>query len=85
MKLARSGETGIRHISAMRAVSRIELAEYLFKRLGLEARFRREKRDQQPTPHLGHVELKSIYEDALAIPLPCVVESEDTSLIGEVA
>lgn len=85
MELARSGETGIRHIPSTQAVSRIVLAQYLFKRLGLETRFHRESRDQRPTPHLGHVELTSIYEDGLAIPLPSVVDSEDTSLLGEVA
>ncbi len=84
MELARSGETGIRHIPSTQAVSRIELAQYLFKRLGLEARFHRESRAQRPTPHLGHVELTSIYEDGLANLLPCVVDSEDTALLGEV-
>ncbi len=85
MELARSGETGIRHIPSTKAVSRIELAQYLLKRLGLEARFHSESRDQRPTPHLGHVELTSIYEDGLAVPLPSVVDSEETSLLGEVA
>ena len=85
MEIARSGETGIRHIPATRAVSRIELAQYLFKRLRVETHFHRESRDQRPTPHLGHVELTSIYGDALSTPLPSVVDSQDTSLLGEVA
>ncbi len=85
MEFTRSRETGIRHIPSTRAVSRIVLAEYLFKRLGLKARFHRERRDQRPTPHLGHVELTSVYKDRLSTPLPSVVDSEDTSLIGEVA
>ena len=85
MKLARSRETGIRHIAATRAVSRVELAHYLFERLGLKARFHCESRHQRSTPHLGHVEITSSYRDELAQPLPNVVDSQDTSLLGEVA
>jgi dTDP-4-dehydrorhamnose reductase len=74
MTLSRSGQTGIHHIPATRAVSRIELAHYLLKRLGLEAHFHCESRHQRPTPHLGRVELTSTYRDKLSIPLPSVVE-----------
>ncbi len=85
MALARSGKTGVRHIPATRVVSRIELAHYLLQRLGLEARFHCESRHQRSTPHLGRVELASTYRDELSMPLPSVVDSEDTSLLGEVA
>jgi len=85
MELARSQETGIRHISATRAVSRIELAHYLLTRLGLEARFHYESRHDRPAPHLGRVDLMSTYCDEWATPLPSVVESQETSLLGEVA
>ncbi len=85
MALARSGETGLRHIPATRAISRIELAQYLLKQLGLCMDFRSERRHQRPTPHLGHVELRSTYHNEWSIPLPSVVDSEDTSLLGEVA
>ena len=85
MTIARSGETGIRHIPATRAISRIELAHYLLNRLGLEARFQCESRDRRPTPHLGRVELASTYRDEQSIPLPNVVDSQETSLLGEVA
>jgi dTDP-4-dehydrorhamnose reductase len=73
MTLAKSKEIGIHHIPATRVVSRIELAHYLLKRLGLESRFHSESRHQRPTPHLGRVELISTYRDELAIPLPSVV------------
>ena len=85
MALASSRETGIRHIAATQAVSRIELAHYLLKRLRLEARFDCESRHQRPTPHLGHVELISTYQDKLSVPLPNVVDNQNTSLFGEVA
>ena len=85
MELARGQEAGIRHIIATRTVSRIELAYYLLNRLGLEARFHCESRHQRPTPHLGRVELTSAYQDELSIPLPSVVDSQETSLLGEVA
>jgi len=85
MGLARSQETGIRHIIATRTVSRIELAHYLLNRLGLEGRFHCESRHQRQTPHLGRVELTSTYRDELSIPLPSVVDSQETSLLGEVA
>ena len=85
MELARGQEAGIRHIIATRTVSRIELAYYLLNRLGLEARFHCESRHQRPTPHLGRVELTSTYRDELSIPLPSVVDSQETSLLGEVA
>ena len=85
MELARGQEAGIRHIIATRTVSRIELAYYLLNRLGLEARFHCESRHQRQTPHLGRVELTSTYRDELSIPLPSVVDSQETSLLGEVA
>ncbi|UCH91111.1 MAG: sugar nucleotide-binding protein [Nitrospirota bacterium] len=85
MTIARSGETGIRHIPATRAISRIELAHYLLNRLGLKARFHCESRHHRQTPHLGRVELTSSYRDELSSPLPSVVDSQETSPLGEVA
>lgn len=85
MELAKGQEAGVRHIISTRAVSRIELAQYLFKRLGLHASFHCESRHQRPTPHIGRVELKSTYQDEFATPLPSVVDSQNTSLLGEVA
>ena len=74
MELARGQEAGVRHIIATRTVSRIDLAHYLLNRLGLEAHFHCESRDQRPTPHLGRVELTSTYRDELSIPLPSVID-----------
>ena len=85
MELAGSQETGVRHISATRAVSRIELAHYLLTRLGLEAHFHYESRHDRPAPHLGRVDLMSTYRDEWATPLPSVIESQETSLLEEVA
>ena len=85
MALSRSGVTGLRHIPATRAVSRIELAHFLLKELGLEARFHCESRHNRPAPHLGRVELLSSYQDEWATPLPSVIDSQKHSLLGEVA
>ena len=85
MELVRGQEAGVRHIIATRTISRIELAHYLLNRLGLEASFHCESRHQRQTPHLGRVELTSTYRDELSIPLPSVVDSQETSLLGEVA
>jgi dTDP-4-dehydrorhamnose reductase len=85
MALSRSEVTGLRHIPATRAVSRIELAHFLLKQLGLEARFHCESRHNRPAPHLGRVELLSSYQDEWATPLPSVIDSGETSHLGEVA
>ena len=85
MELARGQKAGVRHIIATRTVSIIELAHYLLNRLGLEASFHCESRHQRPTPHLGRIELMSTYRDEQSIPLPSVVDSQETSLLGEVA
>jgi dTDP-4-dehydrorhamnose reductase len=74
MKLAQSTETGIRHVSATRAVSRVELANYLMSFLGELPTFRCESRHQRPTPHLGRVELTSAYEDTFSRPLASVLD-----------
>lgn len=85
MNLANSRETGIRHIAATRAVSRMELAHYLLNRLGLEDSFRSESRHQRPTPHLGHVELTTNHRDELSHPLLSVLDNQETSPFEEVA
>ncbi len=72
-QLARADVTGIRHVTATRAVSRPELAAYLVDRFAIGACFALEARADRRTPHLGHVELATRYTDALAAPLPSVV------------
>ncbi len=74
MKLALSTETGIRHVSATRAVSRVELANYLMSLVGEPPNFRCESRHQRPAPHLGRVELTSVYRDTLSRPLASVLD-----------
>ncbi|MDT3776978.1 sugar nucleotide-binding protein [Nitrospira sp. MA-1] len=74
MTLAQSNETGIRHISATRAVSRVELANHLMAILGEPPAFRCESRHQRPAPHLGRVELTSAYADILSQPLASVMD-----------
>ncbi|GJL66988.1 MAG: NAD(P)-dependent oxidoreductase [Nitrospirales bacterium] len=74
MDLAKSAETGIRHLCATRAVSRIELATHLLKGMGREATFTVESRHQQRTPHIGRVELRTVYQGPLFSPLPSVLE-----------
>jgi len=72
-ELARSTITGIRHIAATRVVPRPELADYLNERYALGAQFSLQSRCDRPAPHLGRVELRTRFVDALAAPLPSVV------------
>lgn len=74
MQLAQSQETGIRHISATRAVSRVELANYLIKKMIKTATFKIESRHQQAAPHLGRVELATVYRGDLFSPLSSVLD-----------
>ena len=74
LTLARSAITGVRHISATRAVSRVALANYLLNLLGTPVTFKIESRHQQPTPHLGRVELASMYGGELFRPLSSVLD-----------
>jgi len=75
MQMANSRETGIRHISATRAISRIELADHLLRIFGEPATYERESRNQRSAPHLGRVELASIYSGDLFEPLHCVLDA----------
>jgi dTDP-4-dehydrorhamnose reductase len=74
MQIAASTETGVRHIAATRAVSRVELANYLMSVFGMAADFRYESRHQRSAPHLGRVELASIYRGDLFQPLASVLD-----------
>lgn len=77
MRLARSEETGLRHVAATRAVSRVQLAEFLGQQLGIELVFDTASRQQQPAPHLGHVELITGHKGQLDQPLRCILDCED--------
>jgi dTDP-4-dehydrorhamnose reductase len=74
-QLAESRETGIRHIASTRAVSRVELANYLLSVFEQEANFHCESRHQRAVPHLGRVELASTYSGELFRPLANVVDA----------
>ena len=75
MRLAQSGETGIRHVAATNVVSRVELANYLISKFEIPAAFNVESRHQQTHPHLGRVELATVHQDGLFHPLPSVLDS----------
>lgn len=71
--LARSGVDGLRHVAGERAVPRPDLARALLERQGVAPRFEERTRAEQPAPHLGRIELRTIYDDRYAAPLPSVV------------
>ncbi|MBM4260887.1 MAG: sugar nucleotide-binding protein [Deltaproteobacteria bacterium] len=75
MQLAESAETGVRHVAATRAISRVELADHLLSVFGKSAHYRRESRFERSAPHLGRVELASRYRGELYNPLSCVLDS----------
>lgn len=82
MQLAESRATGVRHIAATRALSRVELANHLLSIFGMEAKYHRESRHQRAAPHLGRVELATLYRGGLSTPLATVVDGRDNSLSG---
>ena len=74
MELAKSQETGIRHVCATRTVSRVALARHLMSVvLGRDPLFKVESRHQQATPHLGRIELDSLHDGRLSRPLASVI------------
>ena len=76
MDVANSTETGIRHLTATRVASRVEVASYLMEKMGLAAKFKVEGRQQQSAPHIGRVELTSVYTGPLFLPLASVLDCE---------
>ncbi len=75
LSLAASLETGIRHVPATQVLSRTELADHLLQISGITADYLRQSRHQRTAPHLGWVELASVYRGELFAPLPSVTES----------
>ncbi len=75
MRLADSSETGVRHVAATRALSRVELANYLLSLFGMKANYSRESRHERAAPHLGQVELATLYRGDLFTPLASVLDS----------
>ncbi len=75
MQLAESTITGMRHVSTTRAASRVELADYLLSVFGERANYHCQSRHERSAPHLGRVELATIFKDEFSEPLPSVVEA----------
>lgn len=69
LELAESDVTGCRHVVATRPVMRPDLAVALMASMGLPPAFDVASRAAQPYPHLGQVELATVYDDLLAQPL----------------
>ncbi len=69
LALAGSDLAGIRH-AAGEPIARPRLAQELCGELGLTPRFAVTRREELGKPHLGHIELATEYDDALATPLP---------------
>ena len=74
VELADSDVTGLRHLSATRSVSRIELAEAVYQYHGIAPTYRLAKRVDQPTPHLGKVTVTTKFTDRWAAPLTSAVD-----------
>jgi dTDP-4-dehydrorhamnose reductase len=64
--------TGIRHLVTGTAVSRPELARFLDAKFAIGAHFETQLRRDRRAPHPGHIELRTVYADALATPLASV-------------
>lgn len=68
--LALSSHTGLRHLQATAPASRPELAHHLCRALDLDVKLRYQWRRERPGPHLGRVELTTLYQDIYAHPIP---------------
>lgn len=71
--LAASDLTGIRHITAESLTLRPDLANHLMDKLGLEGEVALKCRFGQPYPHIGMIELGTVFDDDLAAPLPSIL------------
>ena len=72
--LAQSEVTGIRHLSATRAVPRPVLASYLSDRFAIGATWKLQLRRDRGAPHPGNIELRTRHSDRLAAPLRSVID-----------
>jgi dTDP-4-dehydrorhamnose reductase len=69
--LTMSDCAGIRHVAAP-AVSRLELAMYLNREYEIGADIAVERRVDRLVPHIGRIELTTLYDDALVEPLQLI-------------
>ena len=79
MALAASPVNGVCHITATRAVSRVELANHLLADMSLPPEFRKEGRRQRSAPHLGRVELATLHRGLLFEPLQSPLDRARTA------
>lgn len=76
--LAISPVTGIRHITATRLVSRVELAQTFKDYFQLPGELELSQRAKQPAPHLGRIHLITRYTDPLAEALQCPLDIRES-------
>jgi dTDP-4-dehydrorhamnose reductase len=74
-RLAHSEVTGIRHVAATAASSRVELARHLDSRFVIGAKLTVATRQEQSLPHIGNVELVTEHSGPLARPLAAVTDA----------
>lgn len=67
--MARHGVRGLRHLCAQSVYWRPELAAHMCRLLDLQGNYDIGRRENQPAPHIGNIELASIYQDRWAHPL----------------
>ena len=79
MEYAQSSMDGIRHITATQVVSRLNLAEFLNKKFKIKAQLEMIQRAQKNTPHLGRVELSTLFTDSYAQALPSLLPINPTT------
>lgn len=72
-EMANSTLFGLRHLQAEQTVSRPDLARYLAGKQNLQVELKFQDRVERRVPHLGNVEMSTIYDDSLAAPLPSVL------------
>jgi dTDP-4-dehydrorhamnose reductase len=82
MQFAHSDQTGLRHVAATRVTSRVELADYLLSTVRTPSTYRSESRHERSAPHLGLVELATVYRDRLSRPLPSVIDDGGLPALG---
>ena len=76
MALAESPAIGIRHITATRVLSRVELAHFVMAENKFDAQLFYESRHERTAPHLGHVELATTHRCEIMKPLPSVIDTQ---------
>jgi len=85
MTISQSGLVGLRHVVGSRLLDRPELATHLCKLLDIDPPLKISTRAEQSSPHLGRIELSTVYNDQFAVALPSPIESnvlKETTYVG---